>query len=336
MEFKSIDEYYREFINSGKENFYDFLEGKLQEAQKSENQELANHIEYLQMDVANQEFYEKEMAKREEEERRNWVDYSYEETSEEVPADSDKTETIEENAPVQMEKENKKSLLDELSNARYYLSELNNRMNVEDFHAKYESFEIDDMWRERLTYEEKVKQLENEIYMIEMDDLGTSLPSMNPEDIKKEYYRLLEKRKLYTEMVDDGYEVDDLNWEINKGLIEMVEEYIRVNPELEDFVESSNDEFEPLLTKEMKSKSIGDARFEVNEFGEIIKPSKSLREFSVEDLSKLEEEMDQEIDANNEKIKQAQIDRLLAKQKIIREQRKMLKELEGQPIDFDD
>ena len=46
--------------------------------------------------------------------------------------------------------------------------------------------------------------------------------------------------------------------------------------------------------------------------------------------------MDQEIDANNEKIKQAQIDRLLAKQKIIREQRKTLKELEGQAIDFDD
>ena len=26
MEFKSIDEYYKEFINTGKESFYDFLE----------------------------------------------------------------------------------------------------------------------------------------------------------------------------------------------------------------------------------------------------------------------------------------------------------------------
>lgn len=34
MEFKSIDEYHREFINLGKESFYDFLEEKLQETQK--------------------------------------------------------------------------------------------------------------------------------------------------------------------------------------------------------------------------------------------------------------------------------------------------------------
>lgn len=60
MEFKSIDEYYREFINTGKESFFDFLGEKLQEAQNNGNQELADYIEGLQMDVANQEFYEME------------------------------------------------------------------------------------------------------------------------------------------------------------------------------------------------------------------------------------------------------------------------------------
>ncbi len=86
------------------------------------------------------------------------------------------------------------------------------------------------------------------------------------------------------------------------------------------------EQIETLLAKEMKSKSARDAGFEVNEFGEIIRPSKPLGEISTEDLSKLEEKLNQEIDANSEKIKQAQIDRLLAKQKIIIEQRETLKE----------
>jgi len=136
MEFKSIDEYYREFINLGKESFYDFLEEKLQETQKSGNQELANHIEYLQMDVANQEFYEKETKRIEDEERRNWTDYNYGEASKEVSIDSDNSEFIEESTPVQPENENKEALLDELGNVKYYLSELENKMNVEDFHAQ--------------------------------------------------------------------------------------------------------------------------------------------------------------------------------------------------------
>ena len=223
MEFKSIDEYYREFINTDKESFYDFLEEKLQEAKEGENYELADHIAELQMDAYNQEAYVKEMKR-----------------------------TEEESMPVQLEKENKEALLEELRNVTHYLAELENRMNVEDFHARYESFERDEMWRERRDYEERIEQIET------------------------------------------------------------------------------------LLAKEIKSKSVIDAGFEVNELGEIIRPSKPLGEISTEDLSKLEEEMDQEINANNEKIKQAQIDRLLAKQQIIREQRKTLKELEGQAVDFGD
>lgn len=336
MEFKSIDEYYKEFINTGKENFYDFLEEKLQEAQNSGNQELSDYIEGLKMDVANQEFYKIETKRIEDEERKNWVNYNYEEAGEEDSIDSNNIESIEDSTSIQPENADKEELFDELSNVKDYLSELENKMNVEDFHVQYESFEIDDMWRERHDYEDRIKQLESQIYMIEMGELGTRLPSMSPEEIKKEYSKLLETRKSYTEMVEDGHEIDDFDWKINHGLIGMIEEYIRVNPELEEFVEPSNDEIEALLAKEMKSKSARDAGFEINEFGEIIRSSKPLGEISTEDLSKLEEEMDQEIDANSEKIKQAQIDRLLAKQKIIREQRETLKELESQAIDFDD
>ena len=336
MEFKSIDEYYKEFINTGKESFYDFLEEKLQEAQNNGNQELADYIEDLQMDVANQEFYEMETKRIQDEERKNWTGYNYGDENEEVSIDSDNIKNIEGSDSLQPENADKEELLDELSDVKYYLSELENKMNVEDFQERYESFEIEYRRRERHDYEDRIKELESQIYMIEMGELGTRLPSMSPEEIKQEYSKLMQTRKSYTEMAEDGHEVDNHEWEINSGLIEMIEEYIKANLELSEFVQPSNDEIEALLAKEMKSKSARDAGFEVNEFGEIIRPSKPLGEISTEDLSKLEEEMDQEIDANNEKIKQAQIDRLLAKQKIIREQRKTLKELEGQAIDFDD
>lgn len=336
MEFKSIDEYYKEFINTGKESFYDFLEEKLQEAQNNGNQELADYIEGLQMDVANQEFYEMETKRIQDEERKNWTGYNYGDENEEVSIDSDNIKNIEGSDSLQPENADKEELLDELSDVKYYLSELENKMNVEDFQEQYESFEIEDMNRERQNLKARIEEIESEIYMIEMGELGTSLTSMIPDEIKKQYEKLLEKRESYKQMAEDGHEVDNLEWKINSGLIEMIEEYIKANPELSEFVQPSNDEIEALLAKEMKSKSARDAGFEVNEFGEIIRPSKPLGEISTEDLSKLEEEMDQEIDANNEKIKQAQIDRLLAKQKIIREQRKTLKELEGQAIDFDD
>ena len=336
MEFKSIDEYYKEFINTGKESFYDFLEEKLQEAQNNGNQELADYIEDLQMDVANQEFYEMETKRIQDEERKNWTGYNYGDENEEVSIDSDNIKNIEGSDSLQPENADKEELLDELSDVKYYLSELENKMNVEDFQEQYESFEIEDMNRERQNLKARIEEIESEIYMIEMGELGTSLTSMIPDEIKKQYEKLLEKRESYKQMAEDGHEVDNLEWKINSGLIEMIEEYIKANPELSEFVQPSNDEIEALLAKEMKSKSARDAGFEVNEFGEIIRPSKPLGEISTEDLSKLEEEMDQEIDANNEKIKQAQIDRLLAKQKIIREQRKTLKELEGQAIDFDD
>ena len=88
------------------------------------------------MDVANQEFYEKETKRIEDEERRNWTDYNYGEASKGVSIDSDNSEFIEESTPVQPENENKEALLDELGNVKYYLSELENKMNVEDFHAQ--------------------------------------------------------------------------------------------------------------------------------------------------------------------------------------------------------
>ena len=68
MEFKSIDEYYKEFINTGKESFYDFLEEKLQEAQNNGNQELADYIEDTDehredvIDEVREEIYENNLA----------------------------------------------------------------------------------------------------------------------------------------------------------------------------------------------------------------------------------------------------------------------------------
>ena len=97
-----------------------------------------------------------------------------------------------------------------------------------------------------------------------------------------------------------------------------------------------NEEKEALLAKEMKSKSARDAGFEINEFGEIIRPTKPMDEMSVEELAKTEAEYDKIITDNDEKIKQAYIERLLKKQQTIESQRAVLKELEGQGIDIDD
>ncbi len=318
MEFKSIDEYYREFINTGKESFFDFLGEKLQEAQNNGNQELADYIEGLQMDVANQEFYEMETKRIQDEERKNWTGYNYGDENEEVSIDSDNIENIEGSDLVQPENSDKEVLLNELSEVKHYLSELENKMNVEDFQEQYESFEIEYMRRERRDYKDRIKELESQIYMIEMGELGTNLTTMTPDEIKKQYEKLLERRESYKQMAEDGHEVDDLDWKINSGLIEMIEEYIKTNPELSEFVQASNDEFE------------------INEFGEIIRPAKSIDDMSVEELAKVESEYDKIIVENDEKIKQAYIERLLKKQQTIESQKAVLKELEGQDINIDD
>lgn len=198
MEFKTIEEYYKEFRNTGKESFYDFLEEKLQEAKNNNNQELEGYIYSLQNEVANNEFYDFQEAETKREEQENWVGNTYDEEIEDEPVEETTVE-------------------------------------------------------------------------------GSSTSS---------------------------------------------------------YVE--NEEKEALLAKEMKFKSARDAGFEINEFGEIIRPTKPMDEMSVEELAKTEAEYDKIITDNDEKIKQAYIERLLKKQQTIESQRAVLKELEGQGIDIDD
>lgn len=198
MEFKTIEEYYKEFRNTGKESFYDFLEEKLQEAKNNNNQELEGYIYSLQNEVANNEFYDFQEAETKREEQENWVGNTYDEEIEDEPVEETTVE-------------------------------------------------------------------------------GSSTSS---------------------------------------------------------YVE--NEEKEALLAKEMKFKSARDASFEINEFGEIIRPTKPMDEMSVEELAKTEAGYDKIITDNDEKIKQAYIERLLKKQQTIESQRAVLKELEGQGIDIDD
>lgn len=254
---------------------------------------------------------------------------------EKIEDGSVKETTVEESVYSNTENENKEVLIEELSNVKYYLSELEKKMNVEDFSEQYESFEIEDMWRERHSYEDRIEEIESEIYMIEMGELGTSLTSMTPDEIKQQYEGLLEKRKSYRQMAEDGYEVDELEWKINNGLIEMIEEYIKNNPELSEFEQPSNDEIEALLAKEMKSKSFRDAGFEVNEFGEIIRPerkekSKQLEDMTIEELQEAIQQNDKTIKDNDKIIKQRLVKRLLEQQKIIDGQQAEIDELSRQ------
>ena len=48
MEFKTIEEYYKEFRNTGKESFYDFLEEKLQEAKNNNDTWLEKAIYFAE------------------------------------------------------------------------------------------------------------------------------------------------------------------------------------------------------------------------------------------------------------------------------------------------
>ncbi len=84
--------------------------------------------------------------------------------------------------------------------------------------------------------------------------------------------------------------------------------------------------------KEMESKTPRNDGFEVNEFGEIIRTTKSIEEMSVEELAEVESEYDKIIADNDEEIKQAYIERVLKKQQIIEGQRKVIKELKAQSI----
>ena len=352
--FMTLDEYVEEFSKSGEKDFYAFMDNKKQEALNSGNNELANHIaeiseqaykEQLEYDEMMREDYEREQQERRKKEYENYVDDTYydeyesqEESKSEETSESTQEEYVSENVAryeyILQRIEIAKQRIEELKNEREEMEEWDEQNEI-DNQIQDLKFLISDLERDAVDANRAIAR----------EELGTSLTSMAPDEIKSEYARLLAQKKSYLDMVEDGFEIDDEEWFVNQDSLEMIEEYAKTIPELadlvpeqdeEEFEEPSSEEIDAILDKEMKSKQARDAGFEVDEFGEIIRPTKPMAEMSVEELAKVEDGYDRLIADNEEKIRQAYVDRILGKQKTVREQKAILKELESQGIDLDD
>lgn len=89
------------------------------------------------------------------------------------------------------------------------------------------------------------------------------------------------------------------------------------------------------VEKEIESKDAKESRFEINEFGEIIRPAKQptseeLENMSEEELQKIIENNDKTIEQNNDTLKKALVERILEQQKTISEQQQEMMKLNSQ------
>lgn len=192
---------------------------------------------------------------------------------------------------------------------------------------------------------------------MKMEDLGTSLPIMENEDIAKKYEELLSERIEMLKAEEDGEKRDKKAWELNSHLIELVEIFAESSPELqerlmeekqiasreyygddkEEVVEFEDDDpeyIDALLEREIRTKEARDAGFEINEYGEIIR---SAKQPTTEELEKMsEEELQEMIEKNNriiesnKTLKKSLVERILNQQKIISEQQQEIMELNSQ------
>lgn len=343
--FMSLDEYSKEFVKSGEKNFYDFLERKRQEALGTGDQELANHIQtiYNQAYKDEERYYEdlqeEDERKKKDEERKR---------QEEIDA-YDEYEDYEEQTPTEKEYED------------YLLAIERCEQKIAEYEELLEDESLDD--QERENYESLISSEQADIdyytaeakklqYTIEMARLGTSLTIMRPEEIEEAYVELLEERDSFTYMEEDGIEVSDEALELNKDKLELIEGFAQSSPEIQALIQAqkekyarmaeereefeySEEEIEALAEREAKSKEARDAGFEINEYGEIIRPAREetprpLEDMSIEELQSAVQQNNKTIQENDKTIKQALIKRLLGQQKIIAGQEAEIARLSNQ------
>lgn len=341
----SLDEYSNEFVKSGEKNFYDFLERKKQEALGIGDQELANHIEtiynqaYEDEERHYKELQEEDARKKEEERKRQ----------EEIDAYED-YEEYEEQTPQEKEYE------------EYLLAIERCEQKIAEYEELLEDESLDD--QERDNYESLISSEQADIdyytekarkheYQIKMAELGTSLTTMTPQEIEQEYIKLLEEKEYYRSMQeDDGIDVADKTLDLNNDMIELIEGFAQSSPEIQALLQAqkekyakmaeereefeySEEEIEALAEREAKSKEARDAGFEINEYGEIIRPAREetprpLEYMSIEELQSAVQQNNKTIQENDKTIKQALIKRLLGQQKIIAGQEAEIARLSNQ------
>lgn len=228
-------------------------------------------------------------------------------------------------------------------------------------------FEKDEI--ERL--EEEAKTLK---YRVDMEKLGTSLTIMTPEEIEEEYVHLREEKESYRVMEEEhGIEASDEALELNNDKIEMIEEYAKSSPEIQELIQAQKEAYaggeerrkqnerelqedieyaeklrnapfeelenpsyiDALIDKEVKSIEARDSSFEINEYGEIIRPAKQqtvdeLRNMSEEELQRLIEKNNKTIEHNNKTLKKSLVERILDQQKTISKQQEEILKLNSQ------
>lgn len=335
--FMSLDEYSEEFVKSGEKNFYDFLERKKQEALETENQELAKHIETIYNQAYEDEeryqvdLQEEDARKKAEEERKRQEEIdayeAYEEYEEQTPQEREYEEyllAIErcEQKIAEYEELLEDEFLDEQERDKYESLIASEKIDIED-------------------YTKKAKELQ---YSIEMARLGTSLTIMTPEEIEEAYIELLEERKSFTRMEEDGIEVADEALGLNNDKLELIEGFAQSSPEIQALIQAQKEEYERRTErskqreKELQESMDYEETLRNAPIGETTldkmlhrtKTPEELESMSEDELQQIIDNNEQTIEKNNEAIKKALVERILTQQRTISEQQLEISRLKSQ------
>lgn len=205
--------------------------------------------------------------------------------------------------------------------------------------------------------DEKIKNVMDRIYdeILDRREYEEEQEEMTPNE--KEYEdtlvlienaeRRIEELEEERENTDDERigEIDDLIQD-EKDEIERLEEQagtLKYRIEMEELGTSEDLEnpsyIDALFEREKKSKEARDSGFEINEYGEIIRPAKQqtvdeLKNMSEEELQGLIEKNNKTIEQNNKILKKSLVERILEQQKTISKQQEEILNLSSQKKEF--
>lgn len=208
--------------------------------------------------------------------------------------------------------------------------------------------------------DEKIKNVMDRIYdeLLDRREFEEEQEEMTPNE--KEYEdtlvlienaeRRIEELEEERENTDDERferigEIDDLIQD-EKDEIERLEEQagtLKYRIEMEELGTSEDLEnpsyIDALFEREKKSKEARDSGFEINEYGEIIRPAKQqtvdeLKNMSEEELQGLIEKNNKTIEQNNKILKKSLVERILEQQKTISKQQEEILNLSSQKKEF--
>lgn len=323
--FKTLDEYTDEFKKSGEKNFYEFLERKKQEALEAGEQELAGHIETIYDEAYEEEqlYYEaladektiEEKEKRKRQEELEAYDYDEIDFLNEVRRDK---------KAIKRYYKQYKKLLTKIGESKGTIQETKERLEDESLD------ESDREWYEGIIYREEL-DIRNSTYeandykrSIELVNFETSLRSMTPEEIGETYSTLLKTKGSYYEdklFLIEGYVRVEENYEAQKLIQAQKEKNEKRKQTEKELQESMKQEETP------ENAPIGETPHKA-------KTPEELESMSEEELQQLIANNDQTIEGNNEAIKKALIERVIAQQETIAEQQLELNRLNNKKYEI--